>query len=177
MWCGSGTGRGEAVNVEVGRDILESAFEALDVGIELADVILQAFNPALLLGNALATLFLMTVNKLHEVISQSFILHVAGVGEGRMDDANDSQGERSCMYRWPCGLIWYSWGVKKVWGSLDKVCFSGDGEEGGHMLLLSAVASFLSNSEKLGIADAVFICGVDCQGTLQLLRYHNHSVQ
>jgi len=77
-----------------------------------------------------------------------------------MDDSNDGWGERSCMYRWPCGSIWYSWGVKKVWGSLDKVCFSRDGEEGGHVLLLSAVASFLSDSEKLGIADAVFICGV-----------------
>ena len=61
---------------------MESVFEALDVGIELVDVILQAFNLVLLLGNVLATLFLVTVNKLHEVISQSFILHVAGVGEG-----------------------------------------------------------------------------------------------
>jgi len=110
------------------------------------------------------TFLLMAVNEFHEVVSQSFILHVACVGEGGVDDANDSWGKGLHMYRWPHGSIRYSGGVEKVGGPLDKVCLSRDCEEGSHMLLLSVVASFLSDIEELGVVDAVFIHGVGSIG-------------
>ena len=77
-----------------------------------------------------------------------------------MDGSDDGWGKGSCMYRWPCWLIRYGWGVKKVGGFLDEVSFPGDGEEGGRVLFLRAVTSFLSNVEELGVSGMVLIGGV-----------------
>jgi len=112
------------MDVEAGQDILESTLETLNVSIELVDVILQAFDPALLLGNMLATFLLAVVNEFCKVVSQPFILHVPGFGKGRMDDANDGWGEGSCMYRWLCGLMRYGRRVEKVGSPMDKVRLS-----------------------------------------------------
>jgi len=83
--------------VKTSRDVLEGALGVFNVGVELADVILEPLDPALLLGNALATFLFMAIDQLREVISQSFILFVPHVGEGGTDDSNDGWGERSCM--------------------------------------------------------------------------------
>jgi len=77
-------------------------FEALDVGIEFADVVLEPLDPALLLGNALTTFPLAVVNKLCKVIGQLLVFLVASVGKGGADDADDGQGEGLHMYGWPC---------------------------------------------------------------------------
>ena len=83
--------------VEVSQDSLEGTLGIFDVGIKFADMILEPLDPALLLGNALATFLFMATDQFHEVISQSFILFVACVGEGRTDDSDDGWGEGSCM--------------------------------------------------------------------------------
>jgi len=83
--------------VEASRDILEGAPGFLDVGIEFVNMVLEPLDPALLLGNALATFLFTAADQLHEVISQSLILLVAGVGEGRTDNSDDSWGEGSRM--------------------------------------------------------------------------------
>jgi len=83
--------------VKVSRDSLEGALGILDVGIEFSDVILESLDPTLLLGNALATFFFTAADQLREVISQSLILLVTGVREGRTDNSDDSRGEGSCM--------------------------------------------------------------------------------
>ena len=88
---------GEAMYVEASRDSLEGVLGVFDVGIKFADMILEPLDPALLLGNALATFLFMAIDQLREVISQSFILFVPHVGEGGTDDSNDGWGERSCM--------------------------------------------------------------------------------
>jgi len=67
------------------------------VGVKFADMVLEPFNPVLLLGNTLATLLFTATDQFHKVISQSFILFVACVGEGRMDDSDDGWGEGSRM--------------------------------------------------------------------------------
>jgi len=67
------------------------------VGIKFVDVVLEALDPAVLLGNPLAIFFFTLVNKFCKVISQPFVLLIADVGEGRADDANDGRGEGSCM--------------------------------------------------------------------------------
>jgi len=67
------------------------------VGVEFSDVILESLDPTLLLGNALATFFFMAADQLREVISQSLILLVTGVREGRTDNSDDGQGEGSRM--------------------------------------------------------------------------------
>jgi len=60
-------------------------------------MILEPLDPALLLGNALTTLFFTAADQLCEVISQSLILFVAHVGEGGMDNSDDGWGEGSRM--------------------------------------------------------------------------------
>jgi len=67
------------------------------VGVEFMDVILEPLDPALLLGNALATFLFTAIDQLREVISQSFILFVPRVGESGMDNSDDGWGEGSRM--------------------------------------------------------------------------------
>jgi len=83
--------------VEASRDILEGMLGFLNVGVEFTNMVLEPLDPALLLGNALATFFFMAADQLCEVISQSLILLVAGVGESRMDNSDDGRGEGSRM--------------------------------------------------------------------------------
>ena len=83
------------MDVKAGRNILKGAFETFDVGVELADVVLKSFDPALLLSNTLATFLLAIVDKFHNVMGQSFVLHVVDVGEGGMDGRDDRRGEGS----------------------------------------------------------------------------------
>ena len=90
------------MDFEASQDILEGTLSGFNVSIELADMILQALNPSLLLGDAQVTLFLVAVDKLHNFISQSLVLHEAGVGEGRVDGGDDGWGEGLHMYRWLC---------------------------------------------------------------------------
>jgi len=85
------------VDVEAGRDILKSALETFDVGIELTDVVLKPFDPAFLLGNTLATFLLAIVDKFRKFVGQPFILHVIDVGEGGADGSDDGGGEGLCM--------------------------------------------------------------------------------
>ena len=65
--------------------------------IEFVDVVLEPLDPALLLGNALATFFFTAADQLCEVISQSLILLVAGVGESGTDNSDDGRGKGSRM--------------------------------------------------------------------------------
>ena len=65
--------------------------------VKFADMILEPLNPALLLGNALATFLFMATDQFREVVSQSFILFVAHVREGGADDSDDGWGEGSRM--------------------------------------------------------------------------------
>jgi len=139
---------------------LEGALETFDVGVKFMDVILESLDPVFLLSEALTTFFLAIVDKLCNIVGQPFILHVVDIGEGGMDSSDDGWGKGSRMYRWLCWSIRYGGGVEEVGGPLDKVCFSRDGEEGGCVLLLSAVANVLSNSEKLRVVGAVFVHGV-----------------
>jgi len=143
------------VDFKAGHDILEGAPGGFIMGIEFVDMILQALNPSLLLSNTQAALFLATVDKLCNFIGQPFVLHEAGVREGGADGGDDGKGEGSCIYRWPCWSIRYGGGVEEIGASLDKMCFSGDGKQGSHMLLLSVVTSFLSDVEELRILGAV----------------------
>jgi len=49
-WGGSGAWQGKPMDFKSHRDTLEGTLGGFDVGIELMDVILQAFDPSLLLG-------------------------------------------------------------------------------------------------------------------------------
>jgi len=91
------------------------------VGVELADVVLQALDPTFLLGDALATFLFTVIDKFHNVVGQPFVLHVVDVREGGADGGDDGWGEGSRMYRWPCWSMWYSGSVEKTRGSLDEV--------------------------------------------------------
>jgi len=95
--CTHGPRYGEAMYVEASRDSLEGALGIFDVGIELSDVVLEPLDPALLLGNTLATFFFTAVDQLREVISQSFILLVPRVGESGTDNSDDGWGKGSHM--------------------------------------------------------------------------------
>jgi len=67
--AGSRAGCCKAVDVKAGRHVLKSALEAFDVGVELADVILEALNPSLLLSKALTTFLLAVADKLRNFMA------------------------------------------------------------------------------------------------------------
>ena len=102
---------------------MKGAFEAFDVGIEFADVVLESLDPALLLGHASTTFLFLFANKVRNVVGQPFVLHVIDVGEGGADSGEDGGGEGSRMYRWPCWSMWYGGSVEEAGGSLDEVGF------------------------------------------------------
>ena len=83
------------MDVETGRHVLKSTLEALDVGVELSDVVLESFDPAFLLSEALATFFLTVADKLRKFVRQSLVLHVVDVGKGGADGGDDGGGEGS----------------------------------------------------------------------------------
>jgi len=56
--------------------------------------------------------------------------------------------------------MWYGGGVEEAGSSLDKVGFSQDGEEGGHVLFFIAVANVLSDCEEVRVAETVLVSGV-----------------
>jgi len=85
------------VDVEAGRNILKSAFEAVNVGIELTDVVLKPLNPALLLGKTLAAFFFVVADKFRNIVGQSLVLHVVDIGKSGADGSDDSGGKGSCM--------------------------------------------------------------------------------
>jgi len=122
-WLDEGTGRGggagrcETVDFETGRDVLKGALETLDVSIELSDVVLEPFDPALLLAHALTTLPLAVTNEFRKVVGQPFILLVVDVGEGGVDGGEYGGGEGSHMYRCPCRLMRYGGGVLRKPGA------------------------------------------------------------
>jgi len=136
---------------------LKGAFEALDVGIKFADMVLEPFDPALLLSKALATFSFAVADKFRNVVGQPLVLHVANVGKGSPDGSNDSGGEGSRMQRWPCRSVRHRGGVKETGGSLDEVSFPRNGEEGGCVLFLIAVANILSDRKEVGVAETVLI--------------------
>jgi len=96
-------------------------FEAFDVGVEFADMVLKSLDPALLLGHTLMALLFPLANKLRKVIGQPFVLHVVDVGEGGADSGEDGGGEGLCMYRWSCWSMRYGGSVEEAGGSLDKM--------------------------------------------------------
>jgi len=81
------------LDFEACGNCLSSASGRLDVSIQLSDVVLQSFNPALLLGEVLPTFLLVTIDEFCNLVSQSLILHVTDVGEGRADGRDDSRGK------------------------------------------------------------------------------------
>jgi len=85
------------MDVKAGRNILKGAFETFDVGVELADVVLKSFDPALLLGKTLTAFLLAVVDKFHNIVGQALVLHVVDVGEGGVDGSDDGRGEGSRM--------------------------------------------------------------------------------
>jgi len=95
--CGGRTGCREAVDIEASRHVLKSAFEAFDVGVKLADVVLEPLDPALLLTKALTTFFLAVADELRNIVGQPLIFHVIDVGEGGADGSDDGWGEGSRM--------------------------------------------------------------------------------
>ena len=97
VWANGGTQLDESMDFQAGRDGLKSVSGTFDVGVELADVILQSFDPTLLLGKMLTTFLLAAVDKLSNLVSQPFILHITDVGEGGADGSDDGGGERSRM--------------------------------------------------------------------------------
>ena len=85
------------MDVETSRNILEGALEAFDVGVEFTDMVLKPLDPSLLLGNTLVAFLLAIVDKLCNVVGQSFILHVVDVGEGGTDSSDDAGArDRAC---------------------------------------------------------------------------------
>ena len=76
---------------------MKGALEAVDVGVKFADVVLEPFDPVLLLSKALATFFLAVVDKFCNVVGQPLVFHVVDIGKGRTDGGNDSGGEGSRM--------------------------------------------------------------------------------
>ena len=85
------------MDVETGRNVLKSALETFDVGVELADVVLQSLDPMFLLGQTLATFFFAVADKFHNVVGQSLVLLVVDVGESGTDGSDDGRGEGSRM--------------------------------------------------------------------------------
>ena len=85
------------MDVEAGRYVLEGAFEALDVGVELTDVVLKPFDPTLLLSKALTTFFLAVVDKFRNVVGQPLVFHVVDIGESGTNSGDDGRGEGSRM--------------------------------------------------------------------------------
>jgi len=85
------------MDVEAGRNILKGALETLDVGVQLADVVLKPLDPALLLGKTLATFFFAVIDKFCNIVGQSLVLHVVDVGESGADGSDDGGGEGSRM--------------------------------------------------------------------------------
>src|SRR5712672_640318 len=58
----------------------------------------------------------------------------------------------------------YGRGVEEAGSSLDEVSFSRDGEEGGCVLFLIAVANVLNDCEEIRVAEAVLVSGVGSIG-------------
>jgi len=136
---------------------LKSTFEALDMSVELADVVLESFDPTLLLSKALTTFFLAVVDEFRNIVGQPFVLHVVDVGEGGTDGGDDGGSEGSRMQRCSCRSERYCGGVKEAGGSLDEMGFSRNGEEGGCVLLFIAVSHVLSDREEVGMLKAFLI--------------------
>ena len=97
VWANGRTWLDESMDFQAGRDGLKSVSGTFDVGVELTDVILQSFDPMLLLGEMLMTFLLTAVDELGNLVSQPFILHITDVGEGGADGSDDGGGERSRM--------------------------------------------------------------------------------
>src|SRR5712675_3659593 len=83
--------------------------------------------------------------------------------------------------------MWYGGSVEEAGSSLDKMGFSRDGEEGGRVLLLIAIANVLSDCEEVRVAEAVLVSGVssvgdgvsfsrDVRGTGRLTSRLSHSL-
>src|SRR5712671_2558052 len=81
----------------------------------------------------------------------------------------------------------YGGGVEEAGRSLDEVGFSRDGEKGGCVLLLIAVANILRDCEEIRVAEAVLVTGVgsvgdgvslsrDVRGTGRLTGRLSHSL-
>ena len=85
------------MDVKAGRHVLESTFEAFDVSVELADVVLKPLDPTFLLSKALATFFFTVIDKFRNVVGQPLVLHVVDVGKGGADGSDDGGGEGSHM--------------------------------------------------------------------------------
>jgi len=152
------------VDVESSQHILKSAFEALNVGVEFADVILESLDPAFLLGHVLAAFLFPLANKLRNIMGQPLVLHVVDVGEGGTDGGEDGGGEGSRMYRWPRWSMRYGGSVEEAGSSLDEMSFPRDGEEGGRVLLFIAVADVLSDRKEVRVAETVLVGGVGSVG-------------
>src|SRR5712675_1962915 len=58
----------------------------------------------------------------------------------------------------------YGGGVEEAGSSLDEVGFSRDGEKGGCVLLLIAIANILRDCEEIRVAEAVLVAGVGSVG-------------
>jgi len=52
------------------------------VGVKLVDVVLEAFDPMLLLGVVCSSFFFAIVDEFCDFISQPFIFHKGGIREG-----------------------------------------------------------------------------------------------
>jgi len=85
------------MDVEASRYILKGAFEAFDVGVELADVVLESLDPALLLGKTLTTFLLAVADKFRNIVGQPLVFHVVDIGESGADGSDDGGGEGSRM--------------------------------------------------------------------------------
>jgi len=77
--------------------------------------------------------------------------------------------------------------VKETGGSLDKMSFSRDGEEGGCMLFFIPIADILSDREEVGVVKTVLVGGVgsirdgvsfvcDMRGARRLTGRLSHSL-
>src|SRR5712671_5664938 len=88
---------GKALDFKACGDCLGSVSGHLDMGIQFLDMVLQPFNPVFLLGETLPTFFLAAIDEFCNLVSQSFILQVTDVGEGRADGRDDGRGKRSSV--------------------------------------------------------------------------------